>query len=740
MPSNASATGGGAGGGAGAGAPIDAAAKLKAKTECRIPTTAGVTLVVGTNNAHKTLLLERICFVRRLIQDADGKSGTTAPFQLAFPSDHTCALNSATVQDSTLAPSMCVASPLDGTAATYRTDTDSFITVTIPQKDIHDNNKGTEKRSKYWDDDSASRLDMLKDSRHASHTEYHRKVGFATRPQDKTHWHAFVKTHDGTLQRDFAYIFPDCELYFRNGGYGPGGPIRSGFEVKKGGVDYGLQQMGLGVRNCVAVLAFLHDHMLNYDTKVLCIDEPAVYLHPPQAQRLGHVLARRARAAARRFIVSSHSLPLTRGLLEQSHKQHSVDIVRLSGGHMWSSNAEETRELAGNGYTVRTAVLEGLAHEHVVITENPKDALIFDRAMEAWFPDIQVHFVGSGGKSESRFLAQHIRKLGVHAFVLADIDGLGSARADNPWDDSRATNNVNKKTFASDMTSLAELYAYLGGTKAKFGAAIDKLLDAATGDTAIAQVNQGLTVALKHNLLFIPFGELEVLLYRPLKQYQRTVDATFDLGKCLDDLKDWEGGDALKLMFPELHATIQYVHDALLQGLQGKGVALKLEHCAAMHTGWSSGITSDATFTNLHDTLRGLLCQAATCQGKCTLLQQMSEQAADWKRATAAATPQAQRCYVYVSRFAGKVGVLHEQCCRACKGSTVPPLAKALSPPAPTTLDRWISDFKTKKNNHTAMRALRHLEKLLSGAPTKALRDLAQSVIDLHDNIEAVNG
>lgn len=83
-----------------------------------------------------------------------------------------------------------------------------------------------------------------------------------------------------------------------------------------------LQEQGDGMRSFTGVLL----HFLVLDHSILLIDEPDVFLHPPQAKLIGKMMVKEV-SNNRQFFLATHSSDLLQGLLDSDGNR--VRVIRI---------------------------------------------------------------------------------------------------------------------------------------------------------------------------------------------------------------------------------------------------------------------------------------------------------------------------------------------------------------------------------------------------------------------------
>jgi ABC-type cobalamin/Fe3+-siderophores transport system ATPase subunit len=165
------------------------------------------------------------------------------------------------------------------------------------------------------------------------------------------------------------------------------------------------------------------------DYRVILIDEPEAFLHPPLARKLGFQLTSVISKRNGVLLASTHSADFLMGCLQAST---SVRVVRLE-----YSNGKSKGQIVDSTVLTRlfkrplmrsANVISALFHDGVVVTESDNDrvfyAEIYHRLaeLEKGYPSLL--FVNAQNKQTIQDIIGPLRKFGVPAAAIVDIDIL----------------------------------------------------------------------------------------------------------------------------------------------------------------------------------------------------------------------------------------------------------------------------------------------------------------------------
>jgi AAA domain, putative AbiEii toxin, Type IV TA system len=190
-----------------------------------------------------------------------------------------------------------------------------------------------------------------------------------------------------------------------------------------------LSSQGNGMRAFVGLLVscFLDDYK-----SAIFIDEPEVYLHPPQSRKLGKFLAEKT-AKQTQLFMATHDGAFIRGILDAGTQR--VRVIRINRDGASNpvhelSNADIQR-LWGDTILKYSNVLDGLFHQRVIICESDSDCTLFAAIRDAQgdHEGDDAMFLSAGGKDRVAVLARALSAVGVNVKAALDFDVLNQPLA-----------------------------------------------------------------------------------------------------------------------------------------------------------------------------------------------------------------------------------------------------------------------------------------------------------------------
>jgi hypothetical protein len=184
-----------------------------------------------------------------------------------------------------------------------------------------------------------------------------------------------------------------------------------------------LHEQGDGVRSFVGCV-------VRYITRrsfVTLIDEPEVFLHPPQARLLGRALATQ-KPTSRQVVVATHSADVLRGILDASSSAPRILRMVRNGAvnEVTTVPPDRLAELWKQPMLRYSNAIDALFHACAVLCEADADCRFYQWILEAVDAGVasDALFVPTGGKQKMPALRQALRSLGIPCVVICDIDLL----------------------------------------------------------------------------------------------------------------------------------------------------------------------------------------------------------------------------------------------------------------------------------------------------------------------------
>jgi predicted ATPase len=186
-----------------------------------------------------------------------------------------------------------------------------------------------------------------------------------------------------------------------------------------------IEEMSDGVKAFTGILAAV----LSSHRKVVLLDEPEAFLHPPLARKLGRNLARAARLAEKNLFVATHSSQFLLGCVESGVP---TAVVRLTFGQGRATvrhlPSDRLIELMRDPLLRSASVIGALFHAGAVVSESDTDRAFYEEInarLQLEVPPrgaLDTVFLNAQNKQTVRRIVRPLRSLGIPAAAVVDLD------------------------------------------------------------------------------------------------------------------------------------------------------------------------------------------------------------------------------------------------------------------------------------------------------------------------------
>ncbi len=194
-----------------------------------------------------------------------------------------------------------------------------------------------------------------------------------------------------------------------------------------------LKEQGDGMRSFASVILHL---LAPITPSILMLDEPEAFLHPPQAQLLGELIATE-RSARSQLFVATHSPDVLNGLLKVAPDHLRVLRIQRDGqvNRVKELDKQRVKEIEADPLVRYSSVMSGVFHKRVIICESDSDCTFYRALLD--LPEVHgglqpdVLFVHANGKHRMARLAVALTELDVPTDVIGDVDILRESVVDD---------------------------------------------------------------------------------------------------------------------------------------------------------------------------------------------------------------------------------------------------------------------------------------------------------------------
>lgn len=184
----------------------------------------------------------------------------------------------------------------------------------------------------------------------------------------------------------------------------------------------------------------LHAALLAGDHKLILIDEPEAFLHPPLARRLGYNLTKLAVERGASIVAATHSPAFLMGCVEAGEPLNVVRLGYQNGqGRARLLPATQLANMMKSPLLRSTGVLETLFHQSAVICEGDSDRAFYQEVYERLQRDRHENtsagpapfratrdciFLNSHGTGSIPDLLDALHRVGIPTAAILDLDLL----------------------------------------------------------------------------------------------------------------------------------------------------------------------------------------------------------------------------------------------------------------------------------------------------------------------------
>jgi putative ATPase len=258
-----------------------------------------------------------------------------------------------------------------------------------------------------------------------------------------------------------------------------------------------LHEHGDGIRSAVAILASL----IVSTQSIFLIDEPEVFLHPPQAKSLGNILVKLTKG--KQCFISTHSIDFIKGLLESNSER--IKIVKINRNDNYNTfNILENgsvQEITNNNSLKYSNILNGLFYKKVVLCEDESDCKFYSFILENINPSIyqDTLFCGVGGKDRFKIIIPLLKKLNIEWCVIADLDLINNKAKLEDLMNAVQVNEYNK--IESEHKKFLELYpkenSKIIKNRQNIKSEIEKILDSDDSENITKEESEKIKLVIK---------------------------------------------------------------------------------------------------------------------------------------------------------------------------------------------------------------------------------------------------
>lgn len=176
--------------------------------------------------------------------------------------------------------------------------------------------------------------------------------------------------------------------------------------------------------------------------KIIIIDEPEAFLHPPQRRALGKILAEIAIENNKQVFVATHDVEFIKGVLigskcDKDNKDisvfrtvinknnHIIKLCNLQTVSVYLKNNKKIEKVESNKYNEE--FLNALFYKKTILVEDEFDKFFYERYSSLYMDTdriTEVNYIGFNGKSKIKQVFELLHNLDLNVTCIVDIDFL----------------------------------------------------------------------------------------------------------------------------------------------------------------------------------------------------------------------------------------------------------------------------------------------------------------------------
>ncbi|WP_342764727.1 AAA family ATPase [Haloferax sp. Atlit-12N] len=164
-------------------------------------------------------------------------------------------------------------------------------------------------------------------------------------------------------------------------------------------------------------------------SRLLLLDEPAAFLHPSQARRLGEWIAEVGCETTEQIVMSTHNANFLNGVLE-SPTNVSIHRLNRTGDHTQFNQIglDAAERIATDPLLRSQRVLESAFHTGIVVCEGGSDRAVYEAVARIKHDESDIQFVDGLGLSSLDKIARAATDAQIPVAAIVDLDILNPHR------------------------------------------------------------------------------------------------------------------------------------------------------------------------------------------------------------------------------------------------------------------------------------------------------------------------
>lgn len=249
--------------------------------------------------------------------------------------------------------------------------------------------------------------------------------------------------------------------------------------------------------------------ILHPSNRIILIDEPEIFIHPPQRRTLGKLVAQLALEENKQLFICTHDAEFMRGILSSSKEVKIFRLFNQNRNYFFETITSESilsliDKKAANILNER--ILNSLFYKKTILCENENDRVFYEEvaAKYNWKNFHDINFIGFTGKDTAIKVYNRLLELKIKPALILDLDYLVSGPFPAIENEQLKQKHKNLQEAFSKLSFNKTSVDY--GEFKKIGL---KLFNRKKYSNLKKQVNQTINEFKNYQIFIVPAGELE---------------------------------------------------------------------------------------------------------------------------------------------------------------------------------------------------------------------------------------
>jgi len=266
-----------------------------------------------------------------------------------------------------------------------------------------------------------------------------------------------------------------------------------------------LNSAGHGIRAYINLIFSIIDNT----NQIIFIDEPELFIHPPQRRGLGKFITELSGKTNKQLFISTHDAEFLRGVL--SVNERTTVFKLTNSNYQYNIHTIKPGDITAlinkkHSNLLNERILNSFFYKRTILCENENDRVFYEEATARyhWKKFHSVNFIGFTGHHDVVKVFSKLSDLNINPIAILDIDYLRTGVLPNSINDLELT-----ELFRQVQTLLKSLFPKNSIGYQRFKEKGIKLFSFSPYASHRQKIKLLINKLKKHQLFIVPYGELE---------------------------------------------------------------------------------------------------------------------------------------------------------------------------------------------------------------------------------------